>query len=182
MRNPFQTKTFSFFVLFLTTIIAGLNAQTTDIVVIDAAFSQKQEVLENLPEEVTIVELNHAANPWKLVRQYLEQNPSAQVIHLFANTNFNAIELGGTVYDSTEIEKEFELSMLEGLYQGTNIQLLIYDCNLGSNAEGLALLKKISDRSYFNIAIPTSCSSVFDSNLEFDHTTMNQPINSSIFK
>lgn len=182
MRNQFKTKTLSFFVLFLTTILTGLNAQSGDIVVIDTGYSQKQEVLESLPEGASIVELGQMANPWKLVRQYLEQNQSAQVIHLFANTSYNAIELGGTTYDSAAIEKELELSMLEGLYQGTNIQLLIYDCNLGSNTEGLALIKKISDRSYFNIAVPTNCSSVFSSTLEFDHTTMNQPINSSIFK
>ena len=182
MRNQFQTKNLSFLVLFFSTLISGVNAQSNSIVVVDAGYFQKQEVIESLPEGFATVELNQTANPWKLVRQYLEQNQSAKVIHLFANTSFNSIQLGGITYDAKEIEKEFELSMLEGLYQGTNIQLLIYDCNLGSNAEGLSLIKKIGDQSYFNVAVPTNCNSIFDSNLEFDHTTINQPISSSIFK
>ena len=182
MRNPFYRNTLPVFFFLFSFLVTGVFAQSNDIVVMDSDYSQKQQVLGNLPSGISVVEIYSTDNPWKTVREYLEQNPSTEAIHLFVNTNYNAFELGGISYDSTKIDQELELSMLEGLYQGTNIQLLFYDCNLGSNPEGLELMKKVSDRSYFNIGIPTNCSSIFSMDLEFDHTTMDQPINNPILK
>lgn len=170
---------FFFLFAFLTT---GAIAQSDDVVIIDSKYSQRQEILDSLPAGTTVIEIKAISNPWKSIREYLEQNRSKQVVHLFANTNYNAVKLGGKTYDINAVDQEFEFSMLEGLYQGSHIQLLIYDCNLGSNPEGMALLKKISDKSYFNIAVPTNCSSVFGAELVFDHTTMDQPISNSIFQ
>ncbi|THV58063.1 DUF4347 domain-containing protein [Flagellimonas alvinocaridis] len=171
----------SFFYLFLFTVTATM-AQTNSIAIVDAKYSQKQQVLDNLPSNTEVLEIDGNGNPWKSIREHLENNRSTVAVHLFVNASYNAFELGNTTYDSDAVDQEFELSMLEGLYQGDHIQLIVYDCNLGSNTEGLALLKKISDKSYFNIAVPTNCSSVFGSNLKFDHTTMNQPTQNSIFQ
>ncbi len=169
--------------LLLTSLIMGVSkAQTSDVVVMDSQYSKKQDVLNRLPSNTDILEINRENNPWKTIREYLLENTSVQKIHLFANAIYNAFELGGITYTTEKVDQEFELSMLEGLYQGTNLQLLVYDCNLGSNPEGLDLLQQISERSYFNIGVPTNCSSVLDGSLDFDHTTMNQPINSTIFK
>ncbi|WP_149277762.1 DUF4347 domain-containing protein [Pareuzebyella sediminis] len=181
MKTLIYTKGITLFAFLFVLGIKGLKAQSNSIVVIDSRYSTKQEVLENLPVGVPLVELNNTENPWKKVRQYLEKNGTVSTIHLFANANYNSLEIGGIAYDSAKVDEELELSMLEGVYQGTNIQLLIYDCNLGSNTEGLALLKKIGDKAYFNIAVPTNCSSIFGADLEFDHTTMDQPISHSIF-
>ncbi|MBO0321903.1 DUF4347 domain-containing protein [Muricauda sp. CAU 1633] len=182
MRNLMYRKTFSIAIFLFTVTISGVFAQSTDVVLIDSEYAQKQQVVDHLPSGVSVVEIKGINNPWQSIREYLEQNRSTTVVHLFANTSYNALELGGKTYNSNAVDQEFELSMLEGLYQGTNLQLLIYDCNLGSNPEGLSLLKKISDKAYFNIAVPTNCSSVFGADLEFDHTTMNQPTHNSIFQ
>lgn len=182
MKNPFYRKNFTIFLFLLITLSTVAVAQSNDLVAIDSNYSQKQQVLDNLPTGTAVVEIDTTGNPWQRIREYLEQHRSISAIHLFANTSYNAIELGSIAFDSAAVDQEFELSMLEGLYQGTHIQLLIYDCNLGSNVEGIALLKKISDRSYFNIAVPTNCSSVLGTDLVFDHTTMDQPINNSIFQ
>ncbi|SNZ00805.1 DUF4347 domain-containing protein [Flagellimonas pacifica] len=182
MKNPFYRNTLPVFFFLFAFLITGVFAQSNDIVVIDSKYSQKPQVLNNLPSGTSVVEIYSTDNPWKTIRENLEQNPSIKAIHLFVNTNYNAFELGGILYDSTKIDQEFEFSMMEGLYQGTNIQLLVYDCNLGSNPEGLELMKKVSDRSYFNIGVPTNCSSIFSMDLEFDHTTMNQPVNKPILK
>ena len=182
MKDSINTKVMQyFFCLFLLTMTATM-AQSNSIVVLDAKYSQKQQVLDNLPSNTEVLEIDGNGNPWKSIREYLENHRSTLAIHLFANASYNAFELGNTTYDSDGVDQEFELSMLEGLYQGDHIQLIIYDCNLGSNTEGLALLKKISDKSYFNIAVPTNSSSVFGGNLTFDHTTMNQPTQNSIFQ
>ncbi len=182
MKTVINLKFLMSFVL-LTFLITGVSkAQTNDVVVMDSQYSNKQDVLNRLQSNTDVLEINRENNPWKTIREYLLENTSVQKIHLFANATYNTFELGGITYDTEKVDQEFEFSMLEGLYQGTNLELLVYDCNLGSNPEGLALLKQISDRSYFNIGIPTNCSSVLDGSLEFDHTTMNLPINSSIFK
>ena len=182
MKNPMYRKTVSLFFFLFAFLLTGAMAQSDDVVVIDAKYAQKQQVVDNLPLGITTIEIEGTDNPWKSIREYLEQNQSTKAVHLFVNTSYNAIELGGKTYDSNAVEQEFELSMLEGLYQGSHLQLLVYDCNLGSNPDGLALLKKISDRAYFNIAVPTNCSSIFGNDLEFDHATMNQPIHNSIFQ
>nr|WP_116219063.1 DUF4347 domain-containing protein [Allomuricauda sp.] len=171
----------SFFCLFLFAVTATM-AQSNSVVVLDAKYSQKQQVLDNLPNQTEVLEIDENGNPWKSIREYLENHRSTLAVHLFVNASYNAFELGNTTYDSDSVDQEFELSMLEGLYQGDHIQLMVYDCNLGSNAEGLSLLKKISDKSYFNIAVPTNCNSVFGGNLTFDHTTMNQATQNSIFQ
>ncbi|WP_418500429.1 DUF4347 domain-containing protein [Flagellimonas sp.] len=182
MKNPFYRKTFTIFLLLCTVMVSGVIAQSNDLVVmIDSKYSQKQQVLGNLPLGTVVFEIGTQGNPWQQIREYMEQNRSTVAIHLFANASYNALQLGNTTYALEEVEQELELPMLEGLYQGNNIQLLIYDCNLGSNPEGLSLLKKISERAYFNIAVPTHCNSIFGSNLVFDHTTMNQTTTNSIF-
>ena len=181
MRNQMFGKTFSIAIFLFTLTITGAFAQSESVVLLDSEYAQKQQVVDKLPSGVTVIEIEGINNPWKSIREYLEQNRSTQIVHLFANTSYNALELGGKTYDSNAVDQEFELSMLEGLYQGNNMQLLIYDCNLGSNPEGLALLKKIGNKAYLNIAVPTNCSSIFGPDLEFDHTTMNQPITNSIF-
>ncbi|MFD2101340.1 DUF4347 domain-containing protein [Flagellimonas iocasae] len=182
MRNLMYRKAFSLFFFLFAFLIQGLFAQSEDVVIIDSEYAQKQQVMDNLPSGASIIEVPSTGNPWNSIRTYLEQNRTAQAIHLFANTSYNAIQLGGKTYDSNAVDQEFELSMMEGLYQGTHLQLLIYDCNLGSNPEGLSLLKKISDKAYMNIAVPTQCSSVFGADVDFDHTTMNQPIHNSILQ
>lgn len=182
MKTVINLKTLISFLLLTFVVIGVSKAQTNELVVMDSQYAQKQDVLNRLPSNSHFLEINGEDNPWKTIREYVQQNSSIQTIHLFVNATYNAFELGGITYDGQQVEQEFEFSMLEGLYQGTNFQLLVYDCNLGSNPEGLALLKQISERSYFNIGIPTNCSSVLESSLDFDHTTMNQPINSSILK
>ncbi|RDY57748.1 DUF4347 domain-containing protein [Flagellimonas nanhaiensis] len=182
MKNQVNRKSSSFFFVLFILFMIKATAQSDELIIIDSNYSQKQQVLNNKPAGSMVLEIGSEENAWKVIRNYLEQNQSIEALHLFANANYNSIALGSNLYDSEAIDQEFELSMLEGLYQGTNLQLLIYDCNLGSNAEGLALLKKISERSYFNIAIPTNCSSVMGNDLVFDHTTLNQPIKNSIFQ
>jgi hypothetical protein len=180
MKTVIDLKTLISFLLLTLMLIGVSKAQTSELVIMDSQYFQKLDVLGRLPSNSNVLEINGEDNPWKTIREYVQQNSSIQTIHLFVNATFNAFELGGITYGSQQVEQEFELSMLEGLYQGTNFQLLVYDCNLGSNPEGLALLKQISERSYFNIGVPTNCSSILESSLDFDHTTMNQPINSSI--
>ncbi|NDV44791.1 DUF4347 domain-containing protein [Flagellimonas sediminis] len=182
MKNQVNRKSSIFFLMLIILFVTRSMAQSNELVVIDSNYSQKQQVLDHLASGIPVFEVNAPKNPWESIRQYLEQSRSTQVVHLFANANYNAMELGGKTYDADAVDQEFELSMLEGLFQGIHIQLLIYDCNLGSNPEGLALLKKISDKAYLNIAVPTNCSSIFGADLDFDHTTMNQPVNNSIFK
>jgi hypothetical protein len=182
MKTVINLKTLMNFLLLTLMAIGVSKAQSSDVVVMDAQYYQKQDILSRLPSNSDILEINGEDNPWKTIREYVQQNSSIQTIHLFVNTTYNAFELGGITYDLQQVAQEFEFSMLEGLYQGTNFQLLVYDCNLGSNPEGLALIKQISERSYLNIGVPTNCSSILDGSLDFDHTTMNQTINSSILK
>lgn len=163
--------------------ISSLNAQSTDLVIIDGNYSLKQDVINNLPNETAVIELSENQNPWKQIREYLIQNQSINAMHLFVNTNVNSLEMGGISYTSSVIDQEFELSMLEGLYTGTHFQLLIYNCTIGATQSGIDLLNKMSEKSYFNIAVPTNCTSVFNtSNLVFDYKTMELPINSSILQ
>ncbi|MBR9854495.1 MAG: DUF4347 domain-containing protein [Algicola sp.] len=182
MKTLFNPKTLSSFLLLFTLVLSVVKAQSDDVILVDSEFAQKQELLTKIPQGVSVIEINKTVNPWKMVREYLEKNSSVNTLHLFTNTTYNAFELGGILYNESKVGQEFEFSMLEGLYAGTNIQLLVYDCNLGSNPDGLALIKKVGDLTYFNIGVPTNCTTVLSSDIEFDYTTLNQPITSSIFK
>lgn len=181
MRNLLFKKTLPILFLLCLLSISGTMAQTSELVIIDANYTLKQEVLENLSRDFKVLQIDATENPWKNVREFLEQNSSIRSIHLFVNATPTSFELGTKVYDSNTVEGEFEFAMLEGLYQGTHLELLIYDCQIGSNQAGLSLLKTISDKSYVNIAIPTNCNTAFDNDLQFDHTTMNQAVKNSIF-
>lgn len=157
-------------------------AQSTDLVVIDSNYSQKQTLLDAIDPNVATLAVGTEANPFKTIREYLEQHKSVIAVHLFAEATYNTLQLGGKFYDMALMATENELSMLEGLYRGDNIQLLVYNCNLGSNEEGLQLLKQLGDRAYFNIAVSTNCTSIFSTDFSFDHTTLNKPVNASILQ
>lgn len=168
--------------VFLILMSLSLRAQEKNLVVVDPQFSEKTALFDQLPEDVVMLELDTTSNPWKRMREVLVSDTSITAIHLFSEASYNAIQLGDHMYDMDKVKSEFELSMLEGIYAGTNYQLLVYNCNLGSNTEGLALLKQIGSMAYFNVAVPTNCQSIFDPNLTFDHTTLNQSAPKSIFK
>lgn len=171
------------FILILGLLVSTVVvSQSNDLVVIDSDYAQQQEVLNSIQADVPVLIVNSSANPFKTIREYLEGHPGIIAVHLFAEASYNSFHLGGTIYTSDEVANENELSMLEGLYKGDNIQLLIYNCNLGSNEEGLELLQQLGNRAYFNVAVPTTCTSVFGSEILFDHTTLNQPTHTSILQ
>lgn len=151
-----------------------LMAQTQDLIVIDKDYKQKEKLLTLLPASVSIIHLDGRSNPWKVIRETLEQNKSIKNIHLFAESASNSITMGGIKYTEESIQAEGELSMLEGLYFGIHYQFLIYTCNLPATPEGLELIKKIGEVTYFNIAVSTTCKDVFNQ-LTFDFTSLNQP-------
>lgn len=156
-------------------------AQSENLVVIDKDYAQKEKLQTKLPPNVSILHLDGSSNPWKMIRETLEKNRNLKSIHLFAESSYNAILLGGIEYTDTVIDREFELPMLEGLYLGSHYQLLLYTCNLPSNANGIQLIKKIGDKAYFNIAAMTTCSDVFNTPLKFDYSSLNQPVVAPIF-
>lgn len=167
---PLKCPLFSLFFLFTTLIFA----QSKSLVVIDSEYSNKDQVLNSIPTETVLLLLDAHSNPWKTIRESLESNSEIKTIHLFVEANYNSLTMGGITYDSSSINNEFELSMLEGLYQGANFQLLIYNCNLGSNPQGIALLNGISQKAYLNIGVSTNCTSIFDEGFNFNFSTLNQ--------
>lgn len=166
-----------FFMLLLLIIQSGALAiaQSADLVVIDKDYSQNSKLLSKLPPNTAILRLDTSKNPWMMIREKLESNPDFKNIHLFAESGDNSIVMGGIEYTTAKIDGESELSMLEGLYKGTNYQLLIYTCNLPSTPDGLELVKKIGERAYFNVAVSTNCTDVFNT-INFDFTSLNQPL------
>lgn len=173
----------SFLIVLLGLLVStAVFSQTSDLVIIDSNYAQRQEVLNSINASVPVLDLNANNNPFEMIREYLEVHTTITTVHLFAEASYNSFQLGNKTYDSNSIATENELSMLEGLYRGENIQLLIYNCNLGSNEEGLQLLEQLGNRAYFNVAVPTNCTSVFGSDISFDHTTLDQPVKASILQ
>jgi|SRR5690606_32345832 len=172
---------FKIVILFLLVCGNNLTAQSNNLVVIDKDYEQKEKLLTKLPENVSVLNLDGTSNPWKTIRETLEQNKNIENIHLFAESASNSITMGGIVYTNDMVETEFELSMLEGLYESKNYQLLLYTCNLPSSDSGLDLISKIGNMAYFNVAASTKCTDVFDQ-LTFDYTSLNQPTVAPIFK
>ncbi len=172
------TKIMAF--LFLAAIAQFASAQQNQLVVIDGAFSKNTEVTSKIPAGIPILRLSNNKNPWEAIRDELTNNRDIKVIHLFAEATYNELSMGGVVYTRENLANEWELAMLEGLYNGVNHQLLLYDCNLASNEEGMEFLRELGNSIYFNIAAPTQCVSILNDTVQFDFTTLNQPINSSI--
>lgn len=178
LYNPLKLS-----ILLITTLLSFISqAQQDNLIVIDAEYSNKTQVLNLAPQGAQILELNLIDNPWKAIREVLNEHSNLNKIHLFITANYNSIKMGGITYNLDAVNSEFELSMLEGLYTGTNIQLLVYDCNLGSNEEGLALINQIAQKTYFNVGVSTNCTSVFDSSFNFNYSSMDQSISNSILE
>jgi len=145
-------------------------AQSTNLVVVDSEYSEKEKVISQISAS-KILSLQIGANPWKAIRERIAADRNITTVHLFAEASYNTIRMGGISYDKEALNDEFELSMLEGLYQGTHLQLLIYNCNLGANEEGLELLTQIGERTYMNVGASTNCTSIFDPDFVFDFKT-----------
>lgn len=158
-----------------------LFAQSFDLIVIDKDYAQKEKLLAKLPSNVSILNLNGSGNPWKIIRETLQQDPNLKNIHLFAEFGFKSLLIGGIEYNEASLDTDFEIAMLEGLYTGTHYQLLLYTCNLASNSEGLDFMRKLGNGTYFNVAASTNCNDIFSSNLSFDFTTFEKLTVSSIF-
>lgn len=176
-----QTTPMKMMTLFYFTVITHItSAQQDQLVVIDGAFSKNAEITAQLPVGVPVLRLSTDKNPWEAIRNELTQHQDIKVVHLFAEATYNELSLGGIAYNKNTLAAEWELAMLEGLYTGENHQLLLYNCNLASNEEGMDFLKELGNAIYFNIAAPTQCVSLLNDTVHFDFTTLNQPISSSI--
>ncbi|MFI1773141.1 DUF4347 domain-containing protein [Thalassobellus citreus] len=171
------------FLIILLLINSGgyLFAQSQDLVVIDQSYAQKEKLLSKLPSNIAILNINDSSNPWKTIREKLESDSNLKNIHLFAESSYKSILMGGIEYTNVSLDNEFELSMLEGLYSGNNYQLLLYTCNLASNSEGLNLIKKLGNKAYFNVGASTNCIDIFNSSLTFDFTSLGTPTVNPIF-
>jgi len=176
MINHFNRKNVSLFLLLCSMVITGAMAQSEALVVIDKDYAQKEKLQTKLPSNITIVYLDGSSNPWKMIRETLEKNRNLKSIHLFVESSYNTLMMGGIEYTDAAVDAEFELPMLEGLYLGSHYQLLLYTCNLSSNPEGLQLIKKIGDKAYFNMAAISKCTDIFNTPLEFDYSSLNQPV------
>src|SRR5690606_26212524 len=180
-QNYFPIRNLKLFTFFFCLISALTYAQSTSLVVIDSGYSQKEKVMPRVSKS-KILNLETGSNPWKAIRERMEADKSITTIHLFAEANYNTLLLGGISYDMDAVNDEFELSMMEGLYQGTHFQLLVYNCNLGSNEEGIELLTQISQQTYMNVGASTNCTSIFDPNFTFDFKTMDKVLPSPIIQ
>lgn len=156
-----------------------ISAQSSNLIVIDKDFAQKSKLLTSLPPNATILNLDGVSNPWKMIREKLKSDSKLKNIHLFVESGYKSLLMGGIEYTDAAVDAEDELPMLEGLYFGTHYQLLLYTCNLPSNPEGLELIKKIGEKSYFNVAASTDCTDIFNQ-MVFDFTSLNQPTVSPI--
>lgn len=180
-QNIFTLKKIRFSTLFLCLIGTFTFAQSTSLVVVDSEYSQKEKVIP-LVSTSKILNLKTGSNPWKAIRESIEADKSITTIHLFTEANYNSLRMGGLSYDMDAVNDEFELSMLEGLYQGTHLQLLVYNCNLGSNEDGIELLTQIGQRTYMNVGASTNCTSIFDTDLIFDFKTRDEALTSPIIQ
>jgi len=180
-RTDRSPKFYLFLLLFLCLVGLKSFSQSTSVVIIDGDFSKKQQVMEALGD-AQIVYLTSGTNPWKAIRESLETDKNITTIHLFVDASYNEIQMGGILYNLETLGKESELGMLEGLYQGNNYQLLIYNCNLGSNQDGTELLGYIGQRTYMNVVACTNCTSIFDADFAFDYKTLDEPLPVSIIQ
>lgn len=168
-NSPLKSTLFLLLCLFTTLTFA----QSKNLVVIDSEYSDKEQVMALIPNGTVLVTLDAHSNPWKTIRESLESNNKIKTIHLFTNATYNSIQMGGVSYDMDAANSENELGILEGFYNGTHLQLLIYNCNLGSNQEGIDLIDVISQKAYLNIGVSTNCTSIFDEGFNFNFSTLN---------
>src|SRR5690554_3769593 len=154
-------------------------AQSTGLVVVDAEYSEREKVISQVSTS-KILSLETESNPWKTIRERIAADRNITTIHLFVEASYNALRMGGISYDREVIKNEFELSMLESLYQGTHLQLLIYNCNLGANDEGIELLSQIGEQSYMNVGVSTNCTSIFSSDFVFDFKTREENLTNPV--
>lgn len=179
-KYPTSKRTFLYIFFFLFCLEFYAQSGSKSLVVIDSDFADKQQVINSLTSNEVVLQLTNSNNPWSDIRNELASNSTIKTIHLFVNASYNSLQMGGITYNLDSVNSEFELGMLEGLYQGEHIQLLIYNCNLGSNTDGLALIKAIGEKAYFNIGACTSCTSIFDAAFNFDYWSLSTSTTNSI--
>lgn len=178
-RNIFTFKGIGLSIFFSCFIGTCALAQSNNLVVVDSEYSDKEKVISQVTSS-KILSLEEGSNPWKAIRERIAADREITTVHLFVEASYNAILMGGVSYDKEALNEEFELSMLEGLYQGTHLQLLVYNCNLGASEEGMELLRQIGERTYMNVGTSTNCTSIFDSGFVFDFKTRQENLSVSL--
>lgn len=178
-RNIFNFKDIGLSIFLSCFIGVWTFAQSTGLVVVDAEYSEREKVISQVSTS-KILNLETGPNPWKAIRERMAADSDITTVHLFVEASHNTIRMGGISYDMDAVNDEFELSMLESLYQGTHLQLLIYNCNLGANGEGIELLSQIGERTYMNVGASTNCTSVFDPDFTFDFKTREENLTDPI--
>ncbi|WP_335964877.1 DUF4347 domain-containing protein [Galbibacter sp. PAP.153] len=171
LRTTSIKSVFAFLILLLTGAF-NVVAQQNKLIVVDMEYPHLSQLEFTKTQNLEVLKLTTQENPWKNIREYLQMHPEITELHLFAKTTENSIQLGGNNYSAKKLDAEFEISLMETLYNFKNRhQLLIYSCNIAREETGRAILKKLGERTLFNIAAPTSCDDIFSETLEFDFQT-----------
>src|SRR5690606_28767116 len=69
-------------------------AQSTDLVVVDSEYSEKEKVISQISTS-KILKLEIGSNPWKAIRERIAADRKITTGHLFVEASYNAIRMGG---------------------------------------------------------------------------------------
>lgn len=155
------------------------HAQSTELMVIDANYPNKDGLKASLPIDVKTIEVNASTDLWKALETEYAANQNIQNIHFFAETTNSSFTMGGKIYDAATLNNDEELRELKDL--PGNINLLVYSCSLANNANGRAMLSAFGNQSGLNVVSCGSCQSLNDEAFTFDFSNKGQPVVNHLF-
>ena len=131
------------------------GAQGSQVVFIDPAVTNYQELISGLPTGTRYVVLSHATDGLAQIAQYLEQHPGVESIHLVSHGADGEIQVGSTWLNAGDLAKHSaELTQI-GAAMKPGGDFLIYGCDVAENADGKALVQQIASISHLNVAAST---------------------------
>ena len=144
-----------------------INAQSTDVVILDENFPNKNGLLASIPIQVDFFELSSTKTLPQVLTNVINPNSQVTNIHLFCNTDSESITIGNTKYPTDTLDEYLN----ELTISTTNdINLLVYSCSLAKSAKGVALLNVLATKTNMNVASSSSCETI-DEDVQFNFST-----------
>lgn len=150
------------------------TVQVTELLVIDEAVDNYQEVLENLDKpNLEIQFIDSTQNGLEQLSSILSQYENLDALHIISHGSEGQISLGNALVNSESLSQNEELISQWNASFSENADILIYGCDLAGNANGEDFVNTLASLTKTDVAASDDITGIGgDAELEYETGTI----------
>ena len=128
------------------------NASSTEVVFIDAAVEDADQLIAGLPEGTDYVLLSSDSDGVQQIADYLQGRDNITALHIISHGGEGEVTLGNVALNDGNLSSYTALLSAIGQSLTETGDILLYGCNIGSGDDGSAFLSSLAEATGADVA------------------------------